>query len=232
MKFNFKLPAMLKQTICAGICAAAFTSNLVGCGYLYPETQDYGYVGDSSTGSRLGAIVERNSNGQVANAETIVLPPNNNSDDESSKLGQQRAEIAAENARLIAELRQRGIDVRDSARGVVVNLPDVLFQSGKASLTSAAREIVFEISQLLQRAPSRRILIEGHTDSIGTIEYNHRLSESRAREVAQALEANGIPNRMISTRALGETTPLATNTTEHGRRQNRRVEVVIENVRG
>jgi outer membrane protein OmpA-like peptidoglycan-associated protein len=133
----------------------------------------------------------------------------------------------AENARMIEELRQRGIDVRDSERGVVVNLPDVLFQTGRTQLTSSARETVLEIAQVLKRAPSRHLLVEGHTDSLGDIQYNYNLSLSRAQEVARALSAEGISSTQISTRAYGETTPIASNSTEQGRRRNRRVEVII-----
>jgi outer membrane protein OmpA-like peptidoglycan-associated protein len=133
----------------------------------------------------------------------------------------------AENARMIEELRQRGIDVRDSERGVVVNLPDVLFQTGRSQLTSSARETVLEIALVLKRAPSRHLLVEGHTDSLGDIQYNYNLSLSRAQEVARALSAEGISSTQISTRAYGETTPIASNSTEQGRRRNRRVEVII-----
>jgi outer membrane protein OmpA-like peptidoglycan-associated protein len=135
--------------------------------------------------------------------------------------------LSEENLRLIDELRQRGIDVRESDRGVVINLPDVLFASGRSELTKRAQEIISEISQILQRAPSRSLSVEGHTDSVGNIEYNYHLSKSRAEQVAGALQINGIPLNLISVVAFGETTPIATNRTDLGRRQNRRVEVVI-----
>jgi outer membrane protein OmpA-like peptidoglycan-associated protein len=132
-----------------------------------------------------------------------------------------------ESLRLVEELRQRGIDVRESERGVVINLPDVLFASGRAELTTAAQEIISEISQIIQRAPSRSLAVEGHTDSVGTIEYNYHLSKSRADQVTQALENNKIQPNLISVTAFGETTPIATNKTDIGRRQNRRVEIII-----
>jgi outer membrane protein OmpA-like peptidoglycan-associated protein len=135
--------------------------------------------------------------------------------------------LSKENLRLIEELRQRGIDVRESERGVVINLPDVLFASGRAELTVTAQEIISEIAQILQRAPSRSIAVEGHTDSVGTIEYNYQLSKSRAEQVTQALINNKIQPSLISISAFGETTPIATNRTDVGRRQNRRVEIII-----
>jgi len=137
--------------------------------------------------------------------------------------------LMAENQRLISELRERGIDVRDSERGVVVNLPDVLFALGKADLTSEAVTTIGTISEILKLAPTRRLAIEGHTDDVGTIDYNYRLSQSRSAAVSQALETAGIPHDKISTRAFGETTPIATNQTEEGRTRNRRVEIIIEN---
>ena len=106
-------------------------------------------------------------------------------------------------------------------------VPDVLFKTGEAQLTTTARETVFEIAQVLKRAPSRNLLVEGHTDAFGDIQYNYTLSLARAQEVARALLAEGIPESKISTRGYGETTPIASNQSEQGRRRNRRVEVII-----
>ncbi len=139
--------------------------------------------------------------------------------------------MLAENRKLLEELRQRGIDVRDSDRGIVVNLPDVLFAFNNANLTPQARSTVREIADVINQAPARRISVEGHTDSIGTIDYNYRLSDSRARSVGTELERNSVAPRRITTRALGETEPIASNRTDQGRRRNRRVEVIIENAR-
>jgi outer membrane protein OmpA-like peptidoglycan-associated protein len=137
--------------------------------------------------------------------------------------------LLAENARLINELRQRGIDVRDTERGVVVNLPDVLFAVGKAELTPEAITTVRTISEILTLAPTRHLAVEGHTDDAGTIDYNYKLSDSRVQRVAQELQTTGIPTEQISPRAFGETTPIATNRTSEGRTRNRRVEIIIEN---
>jgi outer membrane protein OmpA-like peptidoglycan-associated protein len=139
--------------------------------------------------------------------------------------------MLAENRKLLEELRQRGIDVRDSDRGIVVNLPDVLFGFNSANLTPHARSTVREIADVINQAPARRISVEGHTDSIGTIDYNYRLSDSRARAVRTELERSNVAPRRITTRALGESEPIASNRTDQGRRRNRRVEVIIENVR-
>lgn len=138
-------------------------------------------------------------------------------------------QLIRENQKLIRELRSRGADVRSTERGVVVNLPDVLFEFDKAALTYDARLTVAEIADVLKGVQSRKISIEGHTDSVGTIAYNQRLSESRARTVAGELTRQGVSRRRISTRGFGESDPIASNRTEHGRGRNRRVEVIIEN---
>jgi len=174
-------------------------------------------------GSAVGALGGALVGGQVDRTDRRI-------DERERRIEQQQRQID-ENRRLLEELRERGIDVRNSERGVVVNLPDVLFEFGKSELTGSARTTVREIANVLLRAPSRQLSVEGHTDSVGTIDYNYRLSDARARGVASELERNGIPSQSINTRALGETEPLATNKTEAGRRRNRRVEVIIENAR-
>ena len=134
-----------------------------------------------------------------------------------------------ENQRLIDELRRRGADVHGSSRGVVVNLPDILFDFNKASLTTEAKSTINEISQVLGKVKGRTIAVEGHTDSIGSVSYNKRLSDSRAASVARELASDGIPKSQMRVQGLGEGVPIATNSTEEGRARNRRVEVIVEN---
>ena len=136
-----------------------------------------------------------------------------------------------ENRRLLEELKGQGMDVRTTSRGVVVNLPDVLFEFDKSNLTSAARSTVGQIAATVGHAGNRHVSIEGHTDSVGTVAYNQRLSEDRARSVANALTEHGVARRRVSTRGFGENSPIASNSTDSGRARNRRVEVIIENER-
>src|SRR5919109_198063 len=146
-------------------------------------------------------------------------------------LDQQRAEIA-KNQALIEELKKRNIEARETSRGVMVNLPSVNFQFDSAELTSDGRDRVNQIASIVKRdAPDRRIAVEGHAsrESAAQEDYNQRLSERRANAVAEALQRDGLTNGRISARGLGTRSPVATNETEEGRRQNRRVEVVIEN---
>lgn len=151
------------------------------------------------------------------------------------QLKRQQQEIAR-NQELINELKRRNLDARQSARGVIVNLPDILFAFGKADLTREARAKVRDIAEILNgRAARRRVSVEGHTDSIGTVAYNQRLSEARAHAVASALIDNGVAAARIRTRGFGKSSPVAPNRNPdgsdnpEGRRLNRRVEVVILN---
>jgi outer membrane protein OmpA-like peptidoglycan-associated protein len=144
------------------------------------------------------------------------------------RLSEQDRQIE-ENKRLIEELRARGADARVTERGVVVNLPDVLFDFDSARLTAGAQRTTREIAEVIADQKSRRISVEGHTDSLGTVNYNERLSEARARAVADSLAMNGVPRNRIGSRGFGESRPLATNSSAEGRQRNRRVEVILEN---
>jgi outer membrane protein OmpA-like peptidoglycan-associated protein len=145
-------------------------------------------------------------------------------------IDQQRAEIA-KNQALIEELKKRNIEARETSRGVAVNLPSVNFQFDSSELTPEGRDRVDQIASIIKRdVPDRRLSVEGHAsrESAAQEEYNQRLSERRANTVAGALERDGVNGR-ISAHGLGTRSPIASNDTEEGRRQNRRVEVIIEN---
>src|SRR5918996_3759005 len=151
--------------------------------------------------------------------------------EQQKSIDQQRAEIA-KNQALIEELKKRNIEARETSRGVMVNLPSVNFQFDSAELTADGRNRVDQIAGIVKRdAPNRRITVEGHAsrESAAQESYNQRLSERRAEMVADALARDGIKGNQISARGLGTRSPIATNDSEEGRRQNRRVEVIIEN---
>jgi outer membrane protein OmpA-like peptidoglycan-associated protein len=151
--------------------------------------------------------------------------------EQQQAIDRQRAEIA-QNQALIEELKKRNIEARETSRGVMVNLPSVNFQFDSADLTADGRDRVNQIAGIIRRdAPNRRISVEGHAsrESAAQDDYNQRLSERRAHTVDDALQRNGIAGSQISSRGLGTRSPVATNDTEDGRRQNRRVEVIIEN---
>src|SRR5574341_735908 len=149
----------------------------------------------------------------------------NKQKEQQKSIDQQRAEIA-KNQALIEELKKRNIEARETSRGVMVNLPSVNFQFDSADLTPDGRNKVNQIASIIRRdAPNRRITVEGHAsrESAAQEAYNQRLSERRANTVADALERNGVDGRNISAQGRGTRAPIASNDTESGRQQNRRV---------
>jgi outer membrane protein OmpA-like peptidoglycan-associated protein len=156
-------------------------------------------------------------------------------DEEERLIAQQRQELAR-NRELLEELKKQNLEARETDRGVVVNLPDVLFEFGKANLAGGSRPKVQDIAELLNdQARGRRVSVEGHTDSVGSESANQMLSERRADAVASALEAEGVSSQRITTKGYGEQYPVAPNRDRDGednpdgRVKNRRVEVIIEN---
>lgn len=122
------------------------------------------------------------------------------------------------------------LETRREARGLIVNLSDVLFDTGRATLKPGAREKLSKLAGILLAYPgSYRVEIEGHTDSIGSDDSNLRLSQGRADSVHDYLLQSGLKaDRMMAARGLGESTPVASNDTAAGRQVNRRVEIIIE----
>jgi outer membrane protein OmpA-like peptidoglycan-associated protein len=129
-------------------------------------------------------------------------------------------------ARLLAQLNTI-LSTRDTARGLIANMSDVLFKTGSFELLPGARERLAKVSGIVLAYPSLHLQIEGHTDSVGTDEYNQGLSEKRAGAVRDYLVQQGIAADSIEARGLGKTQPIASNDTPEGRQQNRRVELVL-----
>jgi outer membrane protein OmpA-like peptidoglycan-associated protein len=132
------------------------------------------------------------------------------------------------------ELRQRllqqlnlVLETRDSARGLISNMGDVLFETGKFELKPEARERLAKVSGILLAYPTLKVAIEGHTDSIGSDEYNQRLSEQRAQAVRDYFLQQSIAEDVVTARGFGKTQPVASNDTAEGRQHNRRVELVL-----
>jgi outer membrane protein OmpA-like peptidoglycan-associated protein len=116
---------------------------------------------------------------------------------------------------------------RDTARGLIVSLSDVLFDSGKSTLRPIAREKLAKISGIVLAYPDLRLAIEGNTDSVGTDAMNQQLSEQRAASVRDYLAKENIPAASMTSQGFGKTQPVASNDTAEGRQQNRRVELVV-----
>jgi outer membrane protein OmpA-like peptidoglycan-associated protein len=119
------------------------------------------------------------------------------------------------------------LQTKDTARGLVANLPDVLFDTGQYSLKPGAREVLAKLSGIVLGYPSLMLDVGGYTDSVGTDAYNQTLSENRASSVRDFLISQGIIKTSIASHGFGEGQPVATNDTAAGRQQNRRVELVV-----
>jgi outer membrane protein OmpA-like peptidoglycan-associated protein len=119
------------------------------------------------------------------------------------------------------------LETRDTVRGLIVNMSDVLFDTAKYTLRPIAREKLARLAGIILAYPGLRIEVEGHTDSVGGDAYNQRLSEQRADGVLQYLLSNGLPAASLTARGFGKTMPVASNDTAAGRQQNRRVELVV-----
>jgi outer membrane protein OmpA-like peptidoglycan-associated protein len=119
------------------------------------------------------------------------------------------------------------LETRDTARGLVVNMSDVLFDSAKFTLRPAAREKLAKISGIILGYPTLSLAIEGNTDSVGGDSYNQTLSENRADSVRDYLGHEGIPAASMTAHGFGKNQPVASNDTADGRQQNRRVELVV-----
>ena len=135
----------------------------------------------------------------------------------------QAADLQEQNRALAA------MNAKQSSRGLVVTLGDMLFDTGKAELKSGATRELDNITTFLKDNPERQVMIEGFTDSVGGDAYNRGLSEQRADAVCAALISRGVDPSRIVTRGYGKEFPVGTNDDAGGRQLNRRVEVVVSN---
>jgi outer membrane protein OmpA-like peptidoglycan-associated protein len=140
------------------------------------------------------------------------------------------AQIDRERAELRDRLRQQLnliLETRETARGLIVNLSDVLFDTARADLKPGAREKLSRVVGIVLSHPGLRMDVEGHTDSVGSDSYNLQLSERRAASVRAYLVTAGVAPTAVATSGRGETRPVASNATAAGRQQNRRVELIV-----
>jgi outer membrane protein OmpA-like peptidoglycan-associated protein len=170
--------------------------------------------------ARAAAVVQQ----QAAQAET-----------EKAKLATEEADrlrqkAEAEKGELRGQLLRQFnliLETRDTARGLIVNMSDVLFDTAKYTLRPGAREKLAKVSGIILGHPGLRLEVEGHTDSIGGDEYNQRLSEQRAASVRDYLVHQGIATNSVTAKGFGKTQPVTSNDTAAGRQQNRRVELIV-----
>jgi len=232
----------MKRTGKTGLLCALVAVGAAACAGP-PTKREVGALGGAALGAAAGAIIGHQTGhaaegaaigGALGGVSGAVVGDQIQAKDQ--RLDSREQEIA-KNRALIEELKRKQLDVRETRRGVVVNLPDILFEFNKSNLTSGSRAKVHDIADILGRpnVRSRSISVEGHTDSVGSEEYNERLSQRRAEAVGEALASGGVERGRIRSRGFGEKYPIAPNQdgdgrdNPSGRARNRRVEVIIEN---
>jgi outer membrane protein OmpA-like peptidoglycan-associated protein len=142
---------------------------------------------------------------------------------QSAALEKEKADLSS---RLQGALSQVA-DTQDSARGMIVSLPDILFDTNEATLKNEAKVVIAKLAGILLILPELNLRVEGHTDSTGSADYNQTLSERRASAVRDFLAQQGIGGQRMVAVGYGLTRPVADNATREGRASNRRVEIVI-----
>lgn len=119
------------------------------------------------------------------------------------------------------------VETRETARGIIINLPDILFDTGQSTLKIEAREKLSKVCGILTVVNGYNLTIEGHTDSVGSDDFNQKLSENRAQSVMTYLTSCGISQAIVTSKGFGESQPIAPNETKEGKQKNRRVEIVV-----
>jgi outer membrane protein OmpA-like peptidoglycan-associated protein len=137
-----------------------------------------------------------------------------------------QAATAALRAQLLKQLNDV-LQTTDTPRGLVVNMADVLFETGKYALSTEAQLKLAKLSGIIQAHPGLNLAIEGYTDTTGAADFNMKLSQQRADTVRQFLVAQGLSADAITSKGLGEADPIADNSTAAGRKLNRRVEIIV-----
>ena len=149
---------------------------------------------------------------------------------ELDRIAREKGQLEADKSELRAQLLLQFnaiLQTRDTARGLIVNMSDVLFDTAKFSLRPEAREKLAKVAGIVSGHPGLRLDVEGHTDSVGGDDYNQQLSEERGGSVRDYLVEQGMVRGSVSSKGFGKTQPVASNETASGRQQNRRVELVI-----
>lgn len=178
------------------------------------------YIGNNEVQTALEVTAQKH-------AEIEILSLGEASDGLALKAREYETQKAeAKNMLLQQELA--ALQAEKTDRGMVMTLGDVLFETGKADLMPGAMNTINRLAQFMRQYSDKKLQIEGHTDSIGSVSFNLRLSEDRANAVRTALLAEGVSNSRMETIGFGMGRPVATNATAEGRQRNRRVEIVIQ----
>ncbi|MBV8568986.1 MAG: DUF4398 and OmpA-like domain-containing protein [Acidobacteriaceae bacterium] len=165
---------------------------------------------------------------QAAAAQAAAKAAELKAKEDAARADAERARQAAEQLRAqLLDQFNRVLPTRDTPRGLVVTMGDVLFQTGKYDLRSDTREMLSRFSGIMLAHPGLKVAVEGYTDSTGTDAINQRLSQQRADTVRDYLISQGLTPDSITAQGFGSSNPIASNDTAAGRQQNRRVELII-----
>jgi outer membrane protein OmpA-like peptidoglycan-associated protein len=178
---------------------------------------------------------EEKAQADAARADALAQQQAAQAEAERARLSAQQAEQAraqAENEKMALRERLRQqlsmiLETRETQRGLIVNINDVLFDFDKYMLKPGAREKLAKVAGILLAYPGLKVQLEGHTDAIGGDEYNLTLSQNRAYAVRAYMVSQGVPPDTVTAVGFGKAKPVATNDTAAGRQQNRRVEMVV-----
>lgn len=193
------------------------STGLTGCASM--NRTEKGTVIGASTGAAVGAVVGRRAGSTATGAILGAVVG-----------GAAGAVIGRQMDRQAAELERdlENAEVERIGEGIKVTFPSgILFDFNSSTLRSTARANLQDLARTLQQNQGSEVLIVGHTDAVGSDEYNQRLSEQRAQSAASYLRSLGISSSRVRTMGMGEREPIASNDTEAGRQENRRVEVAI-----
>ncbi len=193
----------------------------------------HAYLAERQAETGLARIEEAEARERIGKAEeerqAILLEARERQAQAAQRDAQASQESALQARAELEQLREdyAALEAKQTERGMVLTLGDVLFDTAESTLKPGAMPTIDRLAEFLSRNDNTQIRIEGHTDSVGTEEYNAALSERRARAVADAVAARGIPVSRIVAVGRGENLPVASNDTAGGRQQNRRVEIVF-----
>ncbi len=163
---------------------------------------------------------------QTARAEADRLRAQSEANSARNQAAQSAAEVTATRERLREQLN-KVLQTTETARGLIVNLSDVLFDTGQYTLKPDTKLSLAKVAVILQAYPSLKLQVEGYTDSVGSDELNQKLSENRANAVKDFLISQGTDPSSISAAGYGKSNPVADNSTAAGRAQNRRVDLIV-----
>lgn len=203
------------------------------------------FISEAETRRKDLLLNARSREAQEARAEAAAMSQQAQTAAEQARRAEERARLANERAaeaeayaaRMASRAEELEGEVQDlttqqTDRGLVLTLGNILFEFDKATIKAGADRTLERVAEFLNEYPKRMVRVEGFTDNVGSDDYNLDLSERRARSIKQRLIDDGVDASRISTRGYGEDHPVASNDSEAGRLQNRRVEIIIAEEEG